>query len=374
MPPEIDPAIYSFTHLKEYPRQDEALHTLKRIASLVKPLMRARGWKVKTLSEMNPDQANLLGLNINKGQQILLRLREPFDRTQFLPFEKVADTMLHELCHIVHGPHDQKFHALWDQLRDELEGLMMKGYSGEGFLSQGQRLGGGNIPPREARRLARAEAERRKQTLGFQGVRLGGAAPPPDQDVRNAILESLARRNRTTDLDCANNNRPEREIQAISQTWTQNGFRTQAEEDAANEAAIAQALWELVQEEKQKDAERRPPPVPTATRPPPRPRSPELRNYWACNLCTLRNSTTSATCNACGSSRPRGGQFRNGPSEVIDLTESPPRKKPKPAPSNTAAPPPAPPRPTTWQCSFCSKVMESQWWTCSLCGAMKESS
>jgi hypothetical protein len=342
MSQEIDPAIHSFTHLKDYPRQDEALHALKKIASLVKPLMRARGWKVKTLSEMNPDQANLLGLNINKGQQILLRLREPFDRTQFLPFEKVADTMLHELCHIVHGPHDQKFHALWDQLRDELEGLMMKGYSGEGFLSQGQRLGGGTIPPREARRLARAEAERRKQTtLGFQGVRLGGAAPPPDRDVRNAILQSLARRNRTTttELDCANNNRPEREIQAISQTWTQNGFRTQAEEDAANEAAIAQALWELVQEEKQKyggggssifprkrfrgffgadfarDAEPRspPPPVPTATRPPARPRSLELRNYWACNLCTLRNSTTSATCNACGSSRPRGGQFRNGP-------------------------------------------------------------
>ncbi|KAK4152441.1 WLM domain-containing protein [Chaetomidium leptoderma] len=387
---EVDPAILSFTHLKQYPRQDEALHFLKRIASLVKPLMRARGWKVKSLSEMHPDQANLLGLNVNKGEQILLRLREPFDRTQFLPFEKMVDTMLHELAHIVHGPHDHKFNALWDQLRDELDGLMMKGYTGEGFLSKGHRVGGWNIPPDEARRLARAEAERRKPAPGSRGHRLGGTGPQPAGDLRNAILNSIERRNRT-ELGCANNNHTEREIQAISQAWTRNGFRTQAEEDAANEAAIAQALWELVQEEKRKDGNldtERPPPIPTATRPPPRPRSPELRDYWTCNLCTLHNPTHAATCDACRSPRPVG-QSRNGPSEVIDLTDSPPRKRPKPAPSgtvpsstvpsstvpsSTTAPPPVPPQPAIWQCSFCGKVMESQWWTCSLCGKMKDKS
>lgn len=70
--------------------------------------------------------------------------------------------MLHELAHIVHGPHDDRFHALWNQLRDEHEGLVMKGYTGEGFLSAGRRLGGsGRIPMQEARRLARAAAEER---------------------------------------------------------------------------------------------------------------------------------------------------------------------------------------------------------------------
>ena len=254
---EVDPAILSFTHLKQHPRQDEALHLLRRVASMVKPLMRARGWTVGSLSEMLPDQANLLGLNVNRGEKILLRLREPYDRTIFLPFEKIVDTMLHELSHIVHGPHDAKFHALWDQLRDELDGLIMKGYTGEGFLGKGQRLGGGGgygVPPHEACRLARAEAERRRQQPPpSRGHRLGGNGPAPSSGpgIRNAILDSLDRRN-GTDLGCANNNHTEREIQAISQTWIRNGFRTKAEEDAANDAAIAQALWELVQEEQRR--------------------------------------------------------------------------------------------------------------------------
>ncbi len=81
--------------------------------------------------------------------------------------------MLHELSHIVHGPHDAKFHALWNQLRDEHEGLALKGYTGEGFLSEGRRLGGRQLPPHEARRLARIAAEQR-QKHGAGSQRLGG--------------------------------------------------------------------------------------------------------------------------------------------------------------------------------------------------------
>ncbi|KAL2133797.1 hypothetical protein VTI74DRAFT_1654 [Chaetomium olivicolor] len=370
---EVDPLVSSFTHIKHYPRQDEALHFLKRVASLVKPLMRARSWRVGELSEMYPEQHNLLGLNFDRGRRILLRLRQPFDRTQFLPFEKIVDTMLHEMAHIVHGPHDHKFNALWDQLREELEGLMNKGYTGEGFLGNGQRLGGRDIPQNEARRLARAAAERRRMLTGGGGQRLGGAAPLPGQDLRRVILDSIEKRRSTTEQGCANNNRNEREIEAISQTWTKNGFRTQAEEDKANEAAIAQALWELVQEDKRKRTEQSPS-IPTVTLTTPRPRSPELENYWACNLCTLHNPTHATSCDACGSRRP-ASVSRAGNSEVIDLTGSPPRKKHNAGASRPLAPPPVPPkRPLTWSCSFCSNVMESQWWTCSLCGKMKESS
>ena len=48
--------------------------------------------------------------------------------------EQVVDTMLHELSHNEIGPHNAQFHALWDQLRKEYEGLVSKGYTGEGFL------------------------------------------------------------------------------------------------------------------------------------------------------------------------------------------------------------------------------------------------
>jgi len=59
--PEIDPLVLSYSHLSDFPRAKDALFTLQKVASLVKPLMRARGWKVGQLAEFYPDQANLLG-------------------------------------------------------------------------------------------------------------------------------------------------------------------------------------------------------------------------------------------------------------------------------------------------------------------------
>lgn len=59
--PEHDALISEYSHLKGFPREKEALHALKKIASLVKPIMRARGWTVGTLAEFYPDSRNLLG-------------------------------------------------------------------------------------------------------------------------------------------------------------------------------------------------------------------------------------------------------------------------------------------------------------------------
>ncbi|KAL2154394.1 hypothetical protein VTH82DRAFT_3070 [Thermothelomyces myriococcoides] len=253
MAPQNNPLFSSYTHLKGMPREREALDLLKRLAALVKPIMQARKWKVGTLSEMYPPEANLWGLNVNRNH-ILIRLRSPHDCNQFLPFEQLIDTMLHELCHLVHGPHDHKFNALWDELRKELEQLMMKGHTGEtNFTGQGRRLGGGvNHPPSDGRRLSRPGSQ--KPTLGFRGVKLGGAGPARHQSLRDAVLAALSRRGHDIGRKCAND-RPKREIQAISETWIATGFRTKAEEDEANDAAIAQALWELEQEEMPKYGE-----------------------------------------------------------------------------------------------------------------------
>ena len=63
--PEHDALIFEYSHLKALPREKEALHSLKKIASLVKPIMRARNWKVGTLAEFYPSQQNLLGAESN---------------------------------------------------------------------------------------------------------------------------------------------------------------------------------------------------------------------------------------------------------------------------------------------------------------------
>ena len=56
--------VQSFTHLKDKPNADRALHTLQRIASLVKPIMRKRNWVLPVLSEFFPDNPSLLGKSI----------------------------------------------------------------------------------------------------------------------------------------------------------------------------------------------------------------------------------------------------------------------------------------------------------------------
>lgn len=59
--PEHDALVQSYIHMSSLPRADEALHTLKRVASMVKPIMRARMWKVRELTEFYPDDQRLLG-------------------------------------------------------------------------------------------------------------------------------------------------------------------------------------------------------------------------------------------------------------------------------------------------------------------------
>ena len=93
---EIDPCVSEYQHEKHRHRAAEALQTLRKVASLVKPIMRQRGWRVGVLTEFFPQETNLLGLNVNKGQRICLRLRHAGDERQFLPLEQVVDTMLHE--------------------------------------------------------------------------------------------------------------------------------------------------------------------------------------------------------------------------------------------------------------------------------------
>ncbi|KAI9828745.1 MAG: hypothetical protein M1832_001850 [Thelocarpon impressellum] len=358
--PELDPLISDFSHLKEMRRGDEALKALQKVASLVKPLMRQRGWRVGTLAEFYPPEPNLLGVNWNKGQKICLRLRYPGDDRQFMPMEQVVDTMLHELSHNVHSAHDAKFHALWQQLRDEHEQLTRKGYTGEGFLSDGRKLGGRRIPMDEARRRARASAEKRRVLSAGSGQKLGGHAVRRGSDMRKVIADATQRRLTTVTKGCGSGSKNSK---AIVDQATRNGFRTQAEEDDANERAIMQAYIELLQEEEREKwgagyeppSERNPtggvpgsgsssgepmdvddspsetseteqappgkaPPPPTAptrpstTRPPPTsasssalpPPPPRQADTWQCEVCTLDNPPSFLCCDACGTERPEG--------------------------------------------------------------------
>ncbi|KAI9502644.1 hypothetical protein GGI25_005590 [Coemansia spiralis] len=175
--------IGSIHALKCRPNSSDALVLLQRIAAQVRPIMQKRGWKVTMLREFYPRSPNLLGLNVNHGLEIRIRLRGPYNDSQFLIYEDLVGTMLHELVHIVRGPHDAVFYKLLDELKAEVEMLMAKGYTGDGFFSEGQRLGAGrsrNVPLHLRRQKALQAIEKRQQSqqLGLHGPsrRLGGPA------------------------------------------------------------------------------------------------------------------------------------------------------------------------------------------------------
>ncbi|CAN6221835.1 unnamed protein product [Urochloa humidicola] len=151
--------------------------------------MRRHKWRVKVLSEFSPRNPRLLGLNVGAGIEVKLRLRRDGRDHDFIPYEEVLDTMLHELCHNARGPHDAQFYKLWDELRKECEELVSKGITGtgQGFDGTGRRVGGFTIhPPPPAIRqatLAAAQKRARNGALLPSGPRkLGG-----NSDIMSAL-------------------------------------------------------------------------------------------------------------------------------------------------------------------------------------------
>ena len=73
-------------------------------------------WFPQVLMDHRNKALPIQGLNINRGAEVKLRLRE-FDSTgKFLPYEAVVGTMLHELCHNDIGPHNAQFYKLLDEI------------------------------------------------------------------------------------------------------------------------------------------------------------------------------------------------------------------------------------------------------------------
>ncbi|KAJ2477346.1 hypothetical protein EV174_004651 [Coemansia sp. RSA 2320] len=164
-----NPLIGSIQALKRRAHSDEALRLLQQVAAQVRPVMQSRGWRVLVLREFYPNDQRLLGLNVNRGAEIRIRLRSAHNDTQFLGYGDLVGTMLHELAHNERGPHDAVFYALLDQLKAELQALMDRGYAGDGFFSPGASVGG------LARNAPRHRA--REQALKAIGARARRGAP-----------------------------------------------------------------------------------------------------------------------------------------------------------------------------------------------------
>lgn len=137
--------------------------------------------------------------------------------------------MLHELTHMVHGPHNAGFYKVndggstftpssphirsdctlictqfLDGLNDEYDALRSSGYIGEGFLSAGSKLStathDAHLPPHVIRQRALADAERRQklsQIMGPTGGKALGGSRTRERarkTPRELMLEAAERR------------------------------------------------------------------------------------------------------------------------------------------------------------------------------------
>lgn len=74
--------------------------------------MQQHQFSVGVLTELAPhENPELLGLNVNAGQQIKLRIRtDTYDG--FRDYKDIRKVLCHELAHNVHGDHDRNVSSI----------------------------------------------------------------------------------------------------------------------------------------------------------------------------------------------------------------------------------------------------------------------
>lgn len=185
-------SILKIACLKRYDNKDYALDLLHDLARAVGPLMHQYNFKIGMLCEMYPKNPLLLGLNVNKGQKILIRLRPPFAEHTFYPMSDLIGTLLHELTHNVHGPHDAKFYALLEELRTKFES---GNFAVKDYVCEENQLGSGYVAPWENSKTVR---QKRLEALSrgkfkAEARRLGGSKALPAA-MREAMLKAAEQR------------------------------------------------------------------------------------------------------------------------------------------------------------------------------------
>lgn len=291
--------VWEIKALKKKPAHEEAKKILDRIAEQVQPIMQKHKWRVKLLSEFCPKNPRLLGLNVGGGVHVKLRLRRPNRDWDFYPFDEVVDTMLHELCHNTHGPHNASFYKLWDELRKECEELMAKGIrgTGQGFDLPGKRLGG--FAPLSSLReatLAAAQGRLRTASLLPPGPnRLGG-----DKSIMSALspvqaAAMAAERRLQDEIWCAAASVEEEEEDTNDQAPTSS---TTSKSRTQKRSVVEDTLSSVTKSKRVCHSE------PTS-----HPLSVNIWDseavMWDCETCTLLNPPLAPVCAVCGTPKPK---------------------------------------------------------------------
>ncbi|XP_021720302.1 nuclear pore complex protein Nup153-like [Chenopodium quinoa] len=340
--------------------ENEARKILENVVKQVQPILRKHKWKVEVLSEFSSSNPSHMGLNIGGGAEIKLRLRRPERKWDFFSDEQVLDTMLHELCHNEHGPHNADFYKLFDELRQECEESMARGTKGAGRrvdLSE-RRMGGSSQPPPLPffRQNAWTAAERRAQhgTLLPSGPRNIGGNNSMMVDLTPVQAAAMVSERRLRDdLWCGTQslrtNGQEPSNNAFSSVGSSNTASSSTESGYNASSAMGSSYYASSSIESSNNTSssmksQRPisslqaQPRASLQSQPPHGKI-ESQGSWQCSMCTLINKPLALACEACQTLRT---------------------KKDEPSISN-------------WSCKFCTLMNKSNLTKCSACGEPRKS-
>jgi len=189
---------YGFGSIETLPGLTEEAKAREILSSLandpgILACMAKHKWNVSCLAEMYPkgnvgqDEVCVMGLNHNKGQKILLRLRTD-DLKGFRKVLSVRKVLFHELAHNVHSEHDGDFYLLMRQIEKDCNEMDWTQGSGstvgdalsheedEGFRTTHVSFDGGSF------------------RLGGDTERLAQTTTARDLAARAAMLRSTAKR------------------------------------------------------------------------------------------------------------------------------------------------------------------------------------
>ncbi|KAJ3241512.1 hypothetical protein HDU78_001810 [Chytriomyces hyalinus] len=174
--------------LPQFPDANNAKNLLIRLREDIGVIevMRKHQWFVGTLTELHPAEKEILGFNRNKGAEISLRIRTD-DLAGFRHYRTVVSVLMHELVHMVHSDHDDKFHALNRVLNKEYD-----------EFSVGRSVGtDGRVDGSRAFSVDE-EVEDSVQRYGYQGGSfvLGGSSGTTSDDTAKREMMLAAAENR----------------------------------------------------------------------------------------------------------------------------------------------------------------------------------
>jgi DNA-dependent metalloprotease WSS1 len=232
--------------------------------------------------------------------------------------ESLMDTMLHELCHNVFTDHNEKFYGLFDEVKRDWELLSSKGYQGEGFFSQGQRLGSGHMfyKPNSAiattasdRRRIKDVAEGRGITIGAEGRRSGGGPQTitvqegrrlaeggninQDADPRQLAAMAALKRARDKDQQRCGARQPGAIMKREYERAQRDGTKT-----------LAPDIDKVIPVHNLSDAS-------STTAKSLGPSTNGLQSHWACLRCTFLNPPLYLSCQICQEERKLGDMPNN---------------------------------------------------------------